>query len=160
MHYIGIDVSKAKLDCCWLRDAEKNKFKTKVFKNNVADSKALDIWLTSLTKAAPSEITVLMEATGIYHENLAHYLFERGYQICVVNPARTKEFASSLGNTHKTDAKDSQILALYCHRMHPEHWQPERPEIRELKALLARLEALETDLNREANRLEKAEFNC
>ncbi len=54
---------------------KKNKFKTKVFKNNVADSKALDIWLTSLTKAAPSEITVLMEATGIYHENLAHYLF-------------------------------------------------------------------------------------
>ena len=160
MHYIGIDVSKAKFDCCWLRDVEKNKFKTKVFKNSAADCKALNTWLKAQTKAEPDEITVLMEATGIYHENLAYYLFEHGYQVCVVNPARTKEFASSLGNTHKTDAKDSQILALYCHRMHPELWQPERPEIRELKALLARLEALETDLNRETNRLEKAEFNC
>ncbi|MDM7856672.1 IS110 family transposase, partial [Thiopseudomonas acetoxidans] len=66
MHYIGIDVSKAKLDCCWLRDVEKNKFKTKVFKNSATDCNALNTWLKAQTKAEPDEITVLMEATGIY----------------------------------------------------------------------------------------------
>ena len=77
----------------------------------------------------------------------------------MVNPARSHEFAKSLGNTHKTDAKDSVILAKYGHRMTPDHWQPEPPEARELKALIARLSALEADLQRENNRLEKAEFS-
>ncbi len=160
MHYIGIDISKAKLDCCWLRDVDKSKFKTKVFKNVSTDYKALIAWLKGQTKSEASEILIVMEATGVYHENLAYYLYEQGFQVCVVNPARTKEFASSLGNTHKTDTKDSEALALYCQRMRPELWQPEPPEARELKALIARLEALEMDLNRETNRLEKADFSC
>lgn len=43
--------------------------------------------------------------------------------------------------------------------MRPALWQPEPKEVRELKALIARLDALETDLIREQNRLEKAEFS-
>lgn len=159
MHYVGIDVSKAKLDCCWLRDVEKNKVKTKVFKNTLADHDALCGWLKAQTKADPADIRVVIEATGIYHESLAYALYDAGFQICVVNPARTHEFSNSLGSVHKTDAKDSLMLAQYSCRMQPERWQPEAEEIRELKALIARLEALEADLQRETNRLEKAEFN-
>ena len=158
MQFIGIDVSKAKLDCCWLRDAEKGKVKTKVFKNTPADHDALAKWLISQTGTEPDQIRVVMEATSIYHESLAYCLFEQGFQVSVVNPARSKEFAHSLGNIHKTDGKDSQLLAMYGHRMNPDVWQPEPAEARELKALLARLEALEADLQRECNRLEKAEF--
>ena len=39
-------------------------------------------------------------------------------------------------------------------------WQPEAPEIRTLRALLARLDALVKDIQREENRLEKAEISC
>ena len=159
MHYIGIDVSKEKLDCCWLRDPEKNKIKTKVFKNHHADHDALGRWILSQTAAAPEDVGVIIEATGIYHESLAYALYEQGLQVSVVNPARPHEFAKSLGNTHKTDAKDSVILAKYGHRMTPELWQPEPVEARELKALIARLHALEADLQRENNRLEKAGFS-
>lgn len=35
--YIGIDISKAKLDLAWLKDIEKPKVKTKVFKNDSTD---------------------------------------------------------------------------------------------------------------------------
>jgi transposase len=158
MHYVGIDVSKAKLDCCWLRDVEKSKVKTKTFQNTLQGHDALSAWLTDQTKASPAEIQIVIEATGIYHESLAYALFEAGFQVCVANPARTKEFSNSLGSVHKTDAKDSMMLAQYSLRMQPERWQPEAKEIRELKALIARLEALEADLQRETNRLEKAEF--
>lgn len=159
MHYVGIDVSKAKLDCCWLRDEEKLKVKTKVFGNTHADHEGVAHWLLTQIKADASDIHVTMEATGIYHEALAYRLYEQGFQVSVVNPARPKDFAKSFGNTHKTDAKDSQLLARYGCRIQPALWTPESAEIRELKALVARLEALETDMQRESNRLEKAEFS-
>lgn len=160
MHNVGIDISKVKVDCCWLREPDKNKIKTKVFKNTLDDHNALANWLLTQTDSPACEIQIVMEATSIYHESLAYHLHQLGFKVCVVNPARPKEFAKSLGNTHKTDAKDSFILALYGHRMSPSLWQPESPEARELKALLARLDALETDVQREKNRLEKAEFTC
>lgn len=159
MQSIGIDVSKAKLDCCWLRDPEAVKLKTKVFKNTAPDHRKLGQWILAQTKSLAEEIHIVMEATGVYHEPLAYALYELGFQVSVVNPARTKEFSNSLGATHKTDAKDSLMLAQFGHRMKPGLWQPEPPEARELKALLARLEALEFDLQREMNRREKADFS-
>lgn len=159
MHYIGIDISKAKYDCLWLRDAEKKKVKTKVFKNTLVGHQTLIDWLKLNIDAAPNEIHIVMEATGIYHEGLALFLFDKGYRVTVANPARPKEFAKGLGSLHKTDKKDSFILALYGLKMQPKTWKPEPLEIRELKALTARLEALEADLQRERNRLEKSEFS-
>ena len=157
---VGIDVSKAKLDCLWLKDTAKLKIKTKVIENNSSGLKALPAWLVKTTKAQPEDILVVMEATGIYHENLAYTLYERGFKVYVVNPAQVKAYAKSLGNTHKTDKKDSQLLARMGAERSLRPWQPEPPEIRKLKALLGRLEALEKDWQRESNRLEKAQISC
>lgn len=159
MNYVGVDVSKAKLDCLWLKDAETGKVKTKVVANNTKGIQSLPQWLLETLEAQPHEIQVIMEATGIYHEAVAYALHEQGFQVSVVNPARAKEFAKGLGNTHKTDKKDSFLLAFYGLKMQPALWAPEPREIRELKALLARLEAISGDLQRELNRLEKAEIS-
>ena len=48
MAMIGIDVSKAKLDCMWLRDPVSLKVKSKVLPNTVAGYQALLVWLTAL----------------------------------------------------------------------------------------------------------------
>lgn len=159
MHYIGIDVSKAKLDCLWLRDAEKNKIKTKVHENSTIGHERLIEWLDKNVASPREDVLVVMEATGVYHEHLAHTLHEAGFEVSVVNPARTKEFGKGLGIQHKTDKKDSYVLALYGCRMNPKRWRPEPPEIAELKVLIARIEALEGDLLREENRLEKTAYN-
>lgn len=159
MHYVGIDVSKLKLDCTWLREPETEKIKSKKHDNTMAGHQVLIQWLLKTIGSPLNEICVIMEATGVYHETLAYTLYAAGVQVCVVNPARSKEFANSLGNTHKTDAKDSVILAKYGHRMNPDRWQPEPKDVRELKALIAHIDALETDIQRTHNRLEKAEFN-
>ncbi|UWN49652.1 hypothetical protein ASALC70_01866 [Alcanivorax sp. ALC70] len=47
MAHIGIDVSKNKLDLCWLR--ERGKVKTKVFTNHPKHYPALMDWLTRQT---------------------------------------------------------------------------------------------------------------
>lgn len=156
-HVVGIDVSKAKLDCLWLRDTGTLKVKTKVVANDGKGHRMLQQWLTKTLKSDPQQILVVMEATGVYHEQVAQALFEEGFQVAVANPAHIKSYAQSLGNTHKTDKQDSLIIARFGAERRPALWQPEAPEIRELKALIARLEALEIDYQREANRLEKAE---
>lgn len=154
MNVIGIDVSKAKLDCAWLD--ENNKLKAKVFPNALAGWAGLVEWSLKNTGLPISSLHFVMEATGVYHEQLAAYLYDKGASVSVVNPARVKFYAQSLGVRSKNDKKDSVVLARYGVNEKPRRWQPEAAEIRTLKALLARLDSLEKDLQRERNRQEKA----
>jgi transposase len=160
LHIVGIDVSKAKLDCLWLKEAASLKVKTKVTPNTQAGIDLLMTWIKSATQSAPETILVVMEATGIYHEHLAYTLYDKGFKVAVINPAQIKAYGKSLGNTHKTDKQDSLVIARYGAAQTPALWTPEPREIRELKALIARLEALEKDCQREHNRLEKAQISC
>ena len=157
-YVVGIDVSKNKLDVVWLRDTGALKVKTKVISNTPKGHQALSQWLVKNTHDVAQDIRVVMEATSIYHEALAYYLHEVGFEVCVVNPAQIKSYANSLGTTHKTDKKDGLIIARFGATQSVDLWQPEPAEIRELKALLARLESLEKDIQREHNRLEKSTF--
>ena len=97
-----------------------------------------------------------MEATGIYHQRLATYLFDAGAKVSVANPAQVKFYGQSLGVRTKNDKKDSVVLARFGLKENPKLWQPEALEIRDLKALVTRLEGIEKDLQREKNRQEKA----
>lgn len=156
-HYIGIDVSKAKLDLAWLKDIDKNKVKTKVFKNEHADYSNLIHWLKANVTEDLNDIHITVEATGVYHENLAYYLHDQGLNVSIVNPAFVRSYAESLGSRHKTDKKDSILLARYTSTTKPDLWTPPPAEARHLKSLLSRLDALQQDLQREQNRQEKAE---
>lgn len=155
--FIGIDVSKHKLDCAWLRDPDQVKIKTRVFENNAAGFTALQEWLVHHTGQPLAACHVVVEATGIYHAALAQSLYDAGAGVSVVNPAQSHNFGKSLGFRGKTDKKDSVILARFGEARRPPLWQPEPTPVRELKALAARLDALDTDIQRECNRREKAE---
>jgi transposase len=157
---IGIDVSKTTLDCAWLRDLESGKAKTKIWTNNSGGHKRLIEWATHNLGVGLSEIVFVMEATGVYHEALAYFLHGAGAQVVVTNPAQVRDYAKSLAIRSKNDRKDSLVLARYGLTQPWRTWQPEAPEVRELRALLARLEALEKDLQREQNRMEKAQVSA
>jgi transposase len=154
MNTIGIDVSKEKLDCAWLR--AQDKLKTKAVVNKLLGWQELLDWSLKNTGLAIAELHFVMEATGIYHEQLATFLYDLGAKVSVVNPAQVRFYAQGLGVRSKNDKKDSVVLARYGAREHPALWQPEAPEIRTLKALLARFDGIEKDLQREKNRQEKA----
>jgi transposase len=100
-----------------------------------------------------------MEATGVYHERCAEWLFNTGSKVSVVNPAHIKYYGQSLGVRSKNDKKDSVVLARYGLTQKPIAWEPETPEIRILKALASRLDAIEKDILREKNRYEKSSIN-
>lgn len=98
-----------------------------------------------------------MEATSIYHELLAKYLFDEGYQVSITNPARARYFAQSMSKLNKTDKVDSEVLARFAMTANLNFWQPLPKHIQLLNALLDRRAVLCEDLQREKNRLEKAE---
>lgn len=156
MNVIGIDVSKDKLDCLWLRDLATGKAKSKVVPNQAGGHQALLTWAVKTLGCPVAELLFVMEATGVYHEALAQALVAAGARVAVVNPARIRDYAKALGQRSKNDQRDSYVISHYGNTQRPALWQPEPPAVRELKALLARLEAVEKDARREANRLEKA----
>lgn len=159
MFVIGIDVSKRKIDCAWLRDPTQRKVKTRGFANDPAGFKALLEWARQHTGATAEQLHFILEATGVYHEALAYALHEAGARVSVVNPAQVRRYAESFGRRSKTDKKDSVILAWYGATRQLRLWQPEAEEVRILRALVARLEAVENDIQRENNRLEKAQVS-
>jgi transposase len=159
MYVVGCEVSKKRLDCALLLSSEPLKLRSKALVNHQPGCLALIEWACRQARCAVAQLHVVMEASGVYHEAAAYALTQAGVKVSVVNPARVREFARSLAVRTKTDASDSVILARYGASIKPPLWQPPAPEIVELKALLSRLQAVETDLQREANRLEKAQIS-
>lgn len=154
---VGIDIAKNTFDIATLQD--NGKFRTKGKLPNSKDG--FETLLGWLQKHAAPEAWVVMEATGIYHEAVAEFLFKQGYQVAVVNPAQVASYARSQLQRIKTDKSDAKLLADYgvrhCDQLRA--WQPDPPSIRQLRALVRRLEDLEEIQQMEQNRLDVANEN-
>ncbi|AFL74426.1 IS110 family transposase [Thiocystis violascens] len=147
---LGIDVSKAKLHLCLLREAD-GKQKTKVIENTRAGIATLLDWLARQDVERP-QAQVILEATGVYHEAVTEALHAAGIRVCMVNPKQIKDFARGLAVRTKTDGIDAFTLARFGHLVNPPAWEPPPPAVRELRALLLRQQSLAEDLRRERNR--------
>lgn len=93
----------------------------------------------------------------MYHESAATALHDSGLIVSILNPAQVRDFGKGLGLRTKTDAVDSWLLARFGLLQKPAAWQPAPVHVRALRALLNRRQALSEDLQRERNRLEKAQ---
>jgi len=153
MFYLGMDVAKAKLNCCLLDDAEAKR-KAKTVENSKEGIAALLEW-TAKQGVSRQQLHVVMEATGVYHEQAALVLADAGVTVSIINPAQVKDFGRGLAVRTKTDGVDSVVLARYGALLKPAAWQPPPAEARVLQALLARRDAVAEDLRRERNRHEK-----
>ncbi len=154
MHYLGIDVAKAKLDCSLLIDVDQNKRKSKSVANSPTGIADLLTWI-SKQNIHPAQLHAVMEATGVYHERAAATLHDAGVTVSIANPAHVKHFARGLAVRTKTDGVDSLVLARYGALVKPRRWTPPPVEACILQDLLARREAIKQDLQREHNRQEK-----
>ena len=155
MFYLGMDVAKAKLDCCLLLDEAGSKRKTKAVPNSKDGVAALLEW-TGKQNISAADLHVVMEATGVYHEQAAIALADAGATVSIINPAQVKDFGRGLAVRTKTDGVDSAVLARYGALLKPAAWQPPPHQARALQALLARRDAVAEDLRRELNRQEKS----
>ena len=53
---------------------------------------------------------VVMEATGRHHRSVHQSLHDRDYEVLVINPRHTRNFARALGELAKTDRIDAAML--------------------------------------------------
>jgi transposase len=133
MFFVGIDVSSAKHDCCIL-DSSRKTIRSFMILNNRKGFSGLSAVLTEL--AAPENIKIGLEATGIYGDNLANFLRRKGFNVCTINPLLCKKHqsATTLRKT-KNDRSDAKNIALI---VASEDLQPDQPlsyHIVELKSL-------------------------
>jgi transposase len=76
---LGVDVSKKDLHCCLSLIDLTQRVSVKgsrTFSNNKEGFKGLRSWLQKQHKDTAIPLVVVMEATGVYYEQLAFYLFE------------------------------------------------------------------------------------
>lgn len=157
MVMLGVDVSKEKLDC-GLWQPQVRKWHARKVPNQAVSARALVSWVQAKAHVEPGQIRVVLEATGPYHEEVAEAFYAAGCQVVVANPARVRDYAKGLGQWTKTDRIDARLLARYgIEDQKFLLWAPPPEEVRVLRALITRLGAVEQDLQREKNRLEKGQ---
>ena len=105
MEFVGIDIAKRKFDLAWL-SSESGKIRSKTFTNTPDGFKELQTWLTKHELMA-GQCHLAMEATSQYYEALATILFDAGFTVSVVNPARIKAYGDSQLKRNKTDRSDA-----------------------------------------------------
>lgn len=154
--WLALDVAKAKVAAA-LRSGGRKQLFEREFDNDAQGLRRLVQWLGE-RGAALGQLTVVMEATGVYHESAALLLHEAGCRVIIANPHRVRDYAQGLGVLHKTDPIDARALLRYGKEKAEEliAWTPPPPEVRTLRALYTRLAALQEDLQREENRREQA----
>lgn len=150
MHYLGIDVAKQKFDVA-LRGGPS--IQRHSFGNNRDGFKQLSQWLQ---QQGVTELHACLEATGVYYEALAEYLYQQGYIVSVVNPWQIKAFADSKLRRHKTDRLDGDLIAEFCQKEQPRAWQPLAPAERTLQALVRHRDSLVETRQQQFHRLESS----
>ena len=83
-----------------------------------------------------------VEATGVYHLQLALTLRAAGVEVMVINPRVAKDFSRAMANRSKTDKVDARTLLEYLERMPFLAWQAPGESILELRELGRRISEL------------------
>lgn len=150
MPVLGIDVSKAKLHVALLVNRQ-TRAKRKVVVNTLAGYQELSQWLE---RQGVEQVHGCLEATNTYGNGIAHYLYQQGHLVSIINPLRISGFAQSELQRSKTDGADASLIAQFGWQKRPELWTPPPAELEHLQALARRLEDLQQMIDQETNRLE------
>jgi len=143
MSFVGIDVSKLKLDIA----VRPNNEKWSVV-NSEADIAKL---VETLNELSPQVIVV--EATGGMEMTLVTALSVALLPVVVLNPRQVRDFAKAVGRTAKTDSIDAEILAHFGEAVKPEIRLLKDEDTQVLTALVTRRRQIIDMLTAEKNRL-------
>jgi transposase len=125
--YVGVDVSKERLDVALLPSGE-----SFVIPN---DEERLDELLGRLEGLRPT--LVVLKASGGFERPVVAALAAAGITV-MVNPSQTSDFARATGNLAKTEALDAKVLAHFAEAVQPTPRMLPDEEAQEFSAVLAR----------------------
>jgi transposase len=140
--FVGIDVSKEKLDVCVLPGG-----KLHAFANDEPGIKDLVALLRPLEPAA-----MVIESTGGYERPALFAMQDAELRVTLVNPRQVRDFAKGIGQLAKTDRIDAAVLAKFAQLIAPEPTEKTSEKQRELQALVTRRRQLLAHRVAEQNR--------
>lgn len=77
----------------------------------------------------------IMEATGVYYESLAHFLFKNKLNVAVILPSKIRNYAKSLKTKSKTDPIDAASITSFGLERKLSQWKPTNSNIKLIKDL-------------------------
>lgn len=145
---VGTDMAKDKFDVCFKEEKNGRSIikGSKTFKNTPADFKEFLQWCLK-RKKKDSTLLFVMEATGVYYEDLCYFLYSKGQQVSVELPQKIKYYSKSLNIKTKTDKVDAAVIAEIGVERHSRlrRWTPPSKEFKKIR-----------DITREVARLKKS----
>lgn len=140
--HLGVDVSKATLDCRL----------GKIYRQFTNTPKGFAL-LVEWIKKSPHPLRVICESTGSYHQSLVAALQKAAIEVCVVNAQRVRDYAKSRGLLAKTDKIDAAVLADFANHFQPASTPALNPAQLQLIAAIERRSQLVELITAEQNRL-------
>lgn len=140
--FIGIDVSKARLDVHVRPTGEAFVV--------AHDDEGLAVLVTRLGGLQPT--LIVLEATGGLQLRASALLAAAGLPVAVVNPRQVRDFARATGRLAKTDALDAEAIARFAEAVQPEPRPLPDAETERLAGLIARRRQIVEMMTAEKNR--------
>lgn len=134
----GIDFSYKKFDVKLAANYEDNTRKvigSRKFENNEKGFKDLVVWIKDKCKEKGAEVRISGEATGVYHERCAHYLYAQDYYVTIAVPSQVNAYKKSCGYKSKDDNIDATALAFMGLEKNLSKWEPMNSFYYELRSL-------------------------
>lgn len=144
--FLGIDVSKDRLDVCVHPVGERRSFR-----NSDEGFKELLVFVEPW-----NPVLTVLESTGGLEALVALTLAANAHPTVVVNPRQVRDFAKATGKLAKTDAIDCAVIAHFAAAVRPEVRPLKNAEERALNDLKTRRRQLVEMLTMEKNRLVSA----
>jgi transposase len=134
---VGIDVAQKELVVCLGRmyeDWTPELYGHKCFPNTEKGHISLIAWVKKLTDQQ-IPVRFVMEATGVYHESLAYFLDEKGYDQSIVLPNKISNYARSLDTKTVTDKTASEAIAMFGLERKLDNWKRPKQIFRKLRQI-------------------------
>jgi len=153
---VGIDVSYKTFDARFGTTNTQQQITlspSKSFKNSLAGFKLFLRWLKKYILSDDIPLVFVMEATGVYYEHLAHFLFQHNYQVAVILPNKIRNYAKSLESKSKTDPLDAAVITRFGLERQLSLWTPPSDNIKVLRNLCREYHCLKANCTQIKNQL-------
>ena len=137
-HITGIDVSKDTLAVAFgtLLDTQEQIITSAItVDNNIKGFRQMLSFVRKNRAQSKAPVYFVMEATGVYYENLAYFLSDNKQPVVVVLPNKTKNFSKTLEIKSKTDKLDAKKITQFGLEKQLQLWKVPDPTMKALKAL-------------------------
>ena len=159
---IGIDVSKDTLTLSYgTVNVNQQQLITKpiTVDNNQTGFKELISFAKKNKVTSEAPLYFVMEATGVYYENLAYFLTEKHQKVIVMLPNKTKNYSKTLDIKSKTDKLDAQMITQFGLERQMQLWQLPSPVMKALKSLTREYHSIKTMAAQIKNQLHAKEYS-